>query len=635
MPESMKRLLLESFLPVLLVVLGIFMALIYAEYRTIRNADAITVIRIDAALVEHAEDVSESEPETLLLTGQDDDDPKLQEAVRLAAEGQWLEAEAKYREILAERPESRVFNDLGVIHLKKGDTQQALGYLNKAIDTPPIYARSYFNRAVAHARLNANTAALDDYAAFIRNFPNHHEAHYNMGLIHMKLHDYTNAAAAFQRAIGLAGGERKARACVGLGSAFRELGQHRPARAAYESAIRLQPDYLVPRLELAALEDDTPDGRERALSWYGEVFRLKPDYPPAYFAMARRYSAAGETESAVAAYRSAIKFNPEYRNAHYNLGLLLLEQKRYSDARAEFEWIARRDPEHGETHFNLARAAYGEGDHQTALVEYRKAIDVRGGNYPEAYFNQGLVYLALKQYADAESAYRKALKLNDAYPEAWYNLGLIQLKQKQWAQAEQSFHTALQYNPRYANAWFNLGVLATREGKDDAAIYAYRRAIEIRPDYPEARLNLAVRYAKQDRYGEAITEYLTILEQDDSYALAWLNLGLAYQESSAPEKAERALRRALELEPENLKSMKALATSLSAQHKYDDAADVLRHAIGIDAADPRLRVRLARLLHRLGELTDARSEYGKAMRLDPENKQIAREFNSLYGSALN
>jgi superkiller protein 3 len=633
MQQSVKRIFQESFAPVLLVILGIFLSLIYAEYQTVRNADAITVIRIDGEPIKNAKEEMEPTGDTALLAVHEDDDPRLQEAARLVAAGNLQDAEAKYRVILAEKPNSHTFNDLGVLYLKKDEEAKALDYLNKALSTPPNYVRSYFNRALAYSHLGNSKAAIADYTAFIQQMPNNFDAHYNVGLLYLKTRDYNNAMRVFETAKGLAGGERKARAHVGLGTAYRELGKKDLAKTAFDAAIRLRPDYIEPRLELAAMEDNTPEGRKRALARYEEVFKLKPDYPPAYFSLARRHIAAGDSAAAEAAYRNAIKFNPEYRKAHYNLGLLLLSKKRYSDAWSEFEWVAKRDPRHGETHFNLARTAYGLKDNATALAEYRKAVELRGDDYPEAYLNQGLVLVALKQYKEAEESYRKAIKLNEAYPEAWYNLGMLQMRQKQLDQAGKSFRTAIQYEPRYEQAWFNLGVLAGREDKDDDAIDAYRHALEIRPNYPEARLNLAVRYAKQDRHNEAIAEYRALLEQDNTYALAWLNLGYAYLATNSLKNAEQALRHSLELEPQNVKAMKALATSLSDQDKDDDAVEVMRQAVAVDAGDPQLRALLARILLDTGKRAEARSEFSKALKLDPDNKKLVQEFNALFANA--
>ncbi|MEW6645960.1 MAG: tetratricopeptide repeat protein [Pseudomonadota bacterium] len=635
MQARLKQILHESFLPVILVAMVIFLTLVYAEFSSIYNADAVTTIYIDNTPATTFHDETEPAADTYLLAAQDTGSPQLHEAADFVAAGRWSEAEAIYASLLAAQENSQTHNDLGILYLKKGDPQAALVQFNKAIASPILYVRAYFNRAITYSRLGNGREAIADYAAFLRHMPNHFDAHYNTGRIQMTLGEFDSAVHSLQRAVEISGGERKARASHALGTVYRELHQSVLAKAAFATAIKLRPDYIAPRLELAAMEQVSDEGDARAGEIYDEIFRLKPDYPPALLGIARRHSAAGRITEAEANYRRAIKFNPEYHAAHYNLGLLLLEQGRYADARAEFEWITKRDPENSEAFFNLARTAYGGGDNASALAAYQRAIDLRGGDYPEAYFNQGLVYIALKRHNDAEAAYLKAIKLQEAYPEAWYNLGLVQSRQGKSELSKQSFLSAIRHNPRYAQAWFNIGVIAGRDGDDVGAVEAYRQALAIQPDYAEARLNLAVRYSRLNRPEDAIREYLALLELDQSYATAWFNLGLAYLDVKKPSQAERALQQALDLDAQNIKIMKALASALMAQEKTDAAMAVLRQAIDLDSADPLLRVRLARLLASDGDLPAARSEYEKALKLAPDNKRFTREFNELFGSTIN
>lgn len=629
MIRALRRFATESFAPVLLVLLVLSLSLLYAEYRTARDADEVTVIHIGMTTHVGADTEPETQDDAPQLSVADNADPRYAEAARLAEAGRWREAEAKYQAILSDGPRSQAFNDLGALYARKGDRQKALASFERALATVPVYPRAYFNRALMRSARGRYAEAITDYTTFIEMAPHHFQGHYNLGLVHLKTRDFANAARALETAAGLAGGERKARAYYALGLAHRGLGAKDKAKAAFNAAIRLAPSYLEPRFGLASLEDNTPKGRERAWALYETIFTLKPDYPPVYFNMALLHAADGRTAAAEDAYRKALQHDPGYVKARYNLGLLLLTDKRYAEARQEFEQIVRHEPRHAESHFNLARAAYGQKDYAAALREYRLAIDQRDGRYPEAYLNLGLTHVALEQYDAAEAAYRNALRLNESYPEAWYNLGLAQMKRGRRDQAAKSFRTAIKHDPRYAHAWFNLAVLYAREGRDNEAIEAYRQALAVRPDYPQARLNLAVRYARQEKHDDAIREYRALLEKDDTYALAWLNLGIAYQETKAHARAEEAFRRALTLEPDSVHAMKRLAAALVAQREYDEAIEVLNQAASADAADARLRLQLARTLRDAGETAAARVQYEKALRLEPANGKARQELMSL------
>ena len=436
-----------------------------------------------AAVRTDAEAAGEAREDMPELSTESASDPLYREAARLMTEKKWDEAEKRYRAILARGATSQTHNDLGVLYYHKGDRQKALEEFNRALRTKPAYPRAYFNRGLVYSQTGRYAEAVKDYEALIARMPHHFEAHYNLGVALTRLKDYRKAAAVLEKASEKAAGERKARALYNLGIAYRSLGPDKKeqARKSFEAAIRLKPDSIEPRFGLASLEPNTPAGRKRAQAQIDKALELKPNYPPAYFNLGLMQTSFGDRKAAEDAYRKAIQYNPEYAKARYNLGLLLLADKRWAEARAEFQWILKRDPLHAESRFNLGRAAYGEKDHDGALREYRKALDLRRGDYPEAHLNIGLVRVARKEYAEAVAGYRKAIKLREAYPEAWYNLGLAYMRQKQWDNAAPAFKTALKHEPNYEQAWFNLGILYTRWKKEDEAIAAYQKALVIRP----------------------------------------------------------------------------------------------------------------------------------------------------------
>lgn len=631
MSRSIKHLLQESFAPVLGLVLGFFLVLFYIEHRTLRESDSVTVIRIELTqpfIGTMAEDTS-LEDDTPQLSLVENSDPKYAQAAALVDRGRWEEAEARYRALTASKPSSQALNDFGVLYLRKDEPARALKLFNRALLTEPAYARAFFNRALAFSRLGKTEKAIADYRSLTQVLPHHFESHFNMGLLLLERRDYAEAAKVFKRAAELAGGTRKARAKYSLGMAYDELGEPEKARSAFTDAVRLSPTYLRPRFALAAMEDDTADGRARALDQYEKVLALRPDYAPAHFNIALLHSAAGHFSEAEKSYRTALRYDPEYKKAHYNLGLLMLDQGRFPEARREFALLVKRDASDAESHFNLGRAAFGEHDYDTAISEYKLAIEARPRGYSEAQVNLGLTYAAQGRHVAAEAAYKEALKSEPASPQAWYNLALALIRRDRREEAIASLETAVTHDSAYAEAWYNLGVLYARDGREDKAIAAYRKALDIRPHYPEARLNLAVRYAKIDRYIQAVEEYRALLDEDDTYSLAWRNLGFAYLALGKPGDSEAAFRRALELEPNNLRALKGLAKSLAAQGEHEMSAEVLNQAIGVDTTDSKLRFRRARALRAAGRTEEARNELVKALRLDPDNKKLQRALNGI------
>lgn len=615
----MQRLFRESFVPVTLVLAGLFCVLLYVQYRVEVVSKRVTVIRIAAtpetsALDEGGEDVGTEETEPERYSDAASEDPRYRQAAELMDAGKWADAEAAFHELLAARATSQALSDLGVVYIKQGRTALAREQFDLAVHTVPVYPGAYFNRGLLMSREGDFRGAAEQYRQVIRVRPNHFEARYNLGLALLRLDDPKGALEAFTQAAGLTGGERKARAQYGRGLSLRKLGPEREpeAKAAFESAIRLRPAYVAPRIALAEMEPRTPEGTRRGLAYFDEAVRLAPADPSVHFQRALFNSERGNRKAAIDAYRTAIQFNPEYVLAHYNLGILLLAEKHWNDARAQFTWILDRHPDEAEARFNLGRAAYGEKNYQEAISDYRKAIDLKGGDYPEAWLNTGLSHTRTGDDKRAVQAYQEALRLQPDYPEAWYNLGFAHMRAEAWEDAEKAFRTAIRVRPDYYRAWFNLGRVHALQGRNADAADAYRKALAIRPRYQRARINLAVTLSRMGDPRHAVELYEEVLKQDATYAIAWRNVGMAYLDLNDLEAARDAFRRALELEPGDTGAMRHLAQALLALKDTDGAIRVLTEAVDRESADPELRMALGHAYQAAGRLEQAQVEYEKA-----------------------
>ncbi|MFZ2542129.1 MAG: tetratricopeptide repeat protein [Gallionella sp.] len=620
------KLFRESFVPVVIVILSIFLILLYVEFRAKYDADKVTVIDIQALSASTYENegyVIQSDSEPIVSSGADAEQMR---AATLLAKGSWPEAERIYLDILAKQPSSRAFNDLGVLYMKKGDLPRALGYLNQAVEVKPVDTSALFNRALAFSRSGRNREAIEGYRALLAQQPSHFDGQYNLALLLIKQGDNAAGVKALEAAAEMTGGERKARALYSLGLARRSMNQLVEAASAFEAAIRLRPADPAPRVALATLEPDTEEGRALALIQYRKILELSPSYSPALVNMASVLNAQHKKRDAEQALRQAIQFEPGYVRAHINLGLLLLLDKRWSDARIEFEWILQHEPTRAEANFNLGRVAYGEKDYSKAITEYQTAIKKAAGSYPEALLNLGLSHAAKNDFPAAIAAYEAALKARHQYPEAWYNIGITYLRQKMNQRAEDAFKAAVRLHPDYEQAWFNLGIIYAATDRDKEAMDAYRKALSIRPDYHQAQLNLAVRHAKRKEYAEAIRLYRSILTRDETYSLAWFNLGNAYIGNSQASEAVSAFRKAVDLDPTNTKTLRFLGRALLFDQKADQAVQVLEDAVAADPADARLRLELARALRQQGRMNDSLAELTKARQLDSKLRGIDEEI---------
>ena len=163
-------------------------------------------------------------------------------------------------------------------------------------------------------------------------------------------------------------------------------------------------------------------------------------------------------------------------------------------------------------HTELGAGYYERGQLGIALKELKEALRA-DSNYAPAYNVIGLVYMELREDAEAERNFRQALKIDPLDSDANNNYGWFLCQRKHEDQSIKYFLTALK-NPLYATpekSYANAGVCMRRKGDEKAAEEYFRKALRIRPDQPQALYNLSDLALKHGQYTEARTHLVKYL----------------------------------------------------------------------------------------------------------------------------
>jgi tetratricopeptide (TPR) repeat protein len=167
---------------------------------------------------------------------------------------------------------------------------------------------------------------------------------------------------------------------------------------------------------------------------------------------------------------------------------------------------------------------------------------------------------------------------------------------------------------------------ANREGID-RAIAAFRAAIDIDPSYAPAWAGLSVAYADMMICGgagrgslatqqrAAIDRALALDPNLSDVQLALARLRSDYDWDWA--EAERAFKRALELNPSSADGYYGYAYFLQARGRDDEALVLIRRATRLDPLSPHFLSGEGRILHRMRRYEDALARYHRALQLDP------------------
>ncbi len=155
--------------------------------------------------------------------------------------------------------------------------------------------------------------------------------------------------------------------------------------------------------------------------------------------------------------------------------------------------------------------------------------------------------------------FRKGMEYSLDFPFAGHNLANLHVRLKEPQRAAEYYRKALEIDDLFYPAKVNLAHLYNSMGKNREAEKLLREILAAYPEMHETAYSLGLLLAELKRYPEA-TEYLQLASAGmPERARVHYNLGLAQQYLGQISEAERALQAAVDLEPEDLGFLYALA----------------------------------------------------------------------------
>ena len=146
-----------------------------------------------------------------------------------------------------------------------------------------------------------------------------------------------------------------------------------------------------------------------------------------------------------------------------------------------------------------------DGKADEAIGHYQKAINYSPDFYP-AHNNLGSAFLARQQFAEAQTQFEVAIKVNQNDPEAHFNLANVMLLTKHYDQATLEIEQGLKRQPNSAFGLFLRGTLYSHTGRPELAERSLLSALDLDPKMSQAYLQLVNLYLQQRRTPEAINE---------------------------------------------------------------------------------------------------------------------------------
>lgn len=326
---------------------------------------------------------------------------------------------------------------------------------------------------------------------------------------------------------------------------------------------------------------------ERALGFYEQALKVRPEFPEAQFQRGNVLASLNRFDEAETALRAAISLKKNWSLPYSALGALLMRRNRDADAEQSFRQALAIDKQDGVALRMLADIRLRSGDPKEALELAKRATAI-----PEA------------------------------PPSAWVALALAQKGNGDNAGAKATLDHVLEDEPQNIAALIERADLFAEEKRFDAAIDDLTAAAKVKPGDKVIASRLAATYQKAGKPDEALAVAkaadLEIPKPVNPHGVAGTPEEIEAANSADPIVSRKALEKLLEKNPRNA----MLLARLGASHRTDNPAqslDYFRQAAEIKPDSAEYALGYAAALVQARRFEDAAVILRRVVRADPEN----------------
>jgi tetratricopeptide (TPR) repeat protein len=298
-------------------------------------------------------------------------------------------------------------------------------------------------------------------------------------------------------------------------------------------------------------------------------------------------------------------------------------------------------------HYGLARlyedmaVNAGRSDYATQAVEqYKLALDADPNS---RLLQDGLadLYFKIGRIREAVTSAQDQVGKHPDDVEAHALLGKVYLRSlgdMQNAQSGQMLQLAIgeyeklaQLKPEDVETHLLLGQLYGLNHDSTKAEAQFKLAQGIDANSEEVALNMARLYSEQGDAKRA-AEVLNDIPVDDRSPRIEFALGASYEQLKKNKEAVAAYHRALDMDPDNLDTDRALANALLNDGQLDEALKVLNAIVTAEPQDAQSQVRISEIQRRQGQYDQALKTLEKAKPLAPDPIELSYNEALIYDS---
>jgi tetratricopeptide (TPR) repeat protein len=430
----------------------------------------------------------------------------------------------------------------------------------------------------------------------LKENPSSVECYNLLGIIAGNQQDYSNAIAAFQKALQLA--PRSVKTHNNLGNVYVAQKQLDLAEKEFRTALRVDAADRDANYNLGVLLM-VKGAPTEAIPHFE---RVRPPNVATRFNLIRAYFQTKRTADAL---RLATELSAQGKDdvqVHFSLGVMLASEKQYKPAQLELEKADSLQPETFEILYNLGQDLLREREYSKAETMLSRALKLK----PESAETMYLLAQALSDESrplDALDLLLKAHKIAPENPDVIFLMAQVSMSQNYFEDAIPLLESGLQVAPKRSDLRAALGESYFMAGKIDKAIDEFKKLLEVDAS-ARSYAFLGLSYLNLGRFDEAKQYFQQGVKLDPHNSLCLFNLGFIAERQGDSTGAEALFQETLRSNPNFPDALLELANLRIAAKRLQEGADLLKRYVRVSRDPATGYYRLAmveRSLHQTAE----------------------------------